>query len=45
MAKTKLLVQNTPITLTRIDESDFISLTDIARVKNPAEWFPNNDNA
>ena len=37
MAKTKLLVQNTPITLIRIDASDYLSLTDIARVKNPAE--------
>lgn len=37
MAKTKLLVQNTPISLTRINDSDFISLTDIARVKNPDE--------
>ena len=35
--KTQLLVQNTPITLTRIDASNYLSLTDIARVKNPAE--------
>jgi len=33
MAKTKLLVQNMPITLARIDECDYISLTDIARQK------------
>lgn len=37
MAKTKLLVQNMPITLACIDESDYISLTDIARVKNSDE--------
>jgi hypothetical protein len=37
MAKIKLLVQNMPITLARIDECDYISLTDIARVKNSAE--------
>lgn len=37
MAKTKLLVQSIPITLTRIDDSNYISLTDIARVKNPDE--------
>jgi hypothetical protein len=36
MAKTKLVVQDMPITLTRIEESDYFSLTDIARVKNPA---------
>ncbi len=33
----KLLVQNILVNLTRINDSDFISLTDIARVKNPAE--------
>ncbi|MDK9718785.1 MAG: KilA-N domain-containing protein [Trichlorobacter sp.] len=37
MSKTKLLVQNTQISLTRINDSDFISLTDIARVKNSDE--------
>lgn len=37
MANTKLLVQNTQITVTRINDSDFISLTDIARIKNPDE--------
>lgn len=35
--KNKLMVQETMISLTRINDSDFISLTDIARVKNPAE--------
>jgi hypothetical protein len=37
MVNTKLLVQNALITLTRINDSDFISLTDIARIKNPDE--------
>ena len=35
--KGKLLVQNTLVSFTRIEQSDFISLTDIARVKNPDE--------
>jgi hypothetical protein len=35
--KGKLLVQNTFVSFTRIEQSDFISLTDIARVKNPDE--------
>ncbi len=32
--KGKLLVQNTLVSFTRIEQSDFISLTDIARVKD-----------
>ena len=34
VSKGKLLVQNTIISFTRIEQGDFISLTDIARVKN-----------
>lgn len=37
MSKNKLIVQETVVSLTRVNDSDFISLTDIARVKNPAE--------
>ena len=37
MTKGKLLVQNTLVSFTRIEQRDFISLTDIARVKNPDE--------
>jgi len=33
----KLLVQDTLVSFTRIEQSDFISLTDIALVKNPDE--------
>ncbi len=35
--KGKLIVQNTIVSFTRIEQGDFISLTDIARVKNPNE--------
>ena len=37
MTKGKLMVQNTIVSFTRIEQGDFISLTDIARVKNPDE--------
>lgn len=37
MKKTQIAVNDTLVTLTRIDGKDFISLTDIARFKNPAE--------
>ena len=37
MAKGKLIVQDTIVSFTRMDQGDFISLTDIARVKNPNE--------
>ncbi|MHB1247098.1 MAG: KilA-N domain-containing protein [Sulfuriferula sp.] len=37
MSKNKLIVQEMVDSLTRINDSDFISLTDIARVKNPTE--------
>jgi hypothetical protein len=37
MAKGKLIVQDTIVSFTRMDQDDFISLTDIARVKNPDE--------
>lgn len=37
MKKTQINVQSTVITLIRVNERDFISLTDIARVKNPDE--------
>ena len=37
MASTKLIVQNMIVSIMRIDQSDYISLTDIARVKNPDE--------
>lgn len=37
VSKNQLIVQQTIVTLTRINESDFISLTDIARVKNASE--------
>jgi len=37
MIKNKLIVQNTIVSITRIEQSDYISLTDIARVKNPNE--------
>ena len=36
-AKGQLLVQNTVISFTRIQQGDFISLTDIAKVKNADE--------
>jgi hypothetical protein len=36
-SKGSLLVQNTLVSFTRIEQGDFISLTDIARVKNPDE--------
>jgi hypothetical protein len=36
-AKGQLLVQNTVVAFTRIEQSSFLSLTDIARVKNPDE--------
>jgi hypothetical protein len=35
--KGQLLVQNTIVSFTRIAQGDFISLTDIAKVKNPDE--------
>lgn len=35
--KGQLIVQNTIVSFTRIEQGDFISLTDIARVKNPNE--------
>jgi hypothetical protein len=35
--KGQLLVQNTVVSFARIQQSDFISLTDIAKVKNPDE--------
>lgn len=37
MSKNQLLVQQTIVTLTRVNNSEFISLTDIARVKNSSE--------
>lgn len=37
MTKGQLIVQNTIVSFTRIEQADFISLTDIARVKNPNE--------
>jgi hypothetical protein len=37
ITKGKLLVQDTVVSFTRIEQGDFISLTDIARVKNPDE--------
>jgi len=37
VSKNKLIVQEMVVSLTRINDSDFISLTDIARVKNPTE--------
>ena len=37
MTNTKLIVQNTIVSITRIEQADFISLTDIARIKNPNE--------
>lgn len=37
ITKGKLMVQNTIVSFTRIAQGDFISLTDIARVKNPDE--------
>jgi len=37
MNKTQITVKETLVTLTRIEGSDFISLTDIARFKNQAE--------
>jgi len=33
----KLIVQDTLVSLTRVNEEDYISLTDIARVRNPDE--------
>ncbi len=37
MKKNQILVQQTVVTLTRVDDKDYLSLTDIARVKNPGE--------
>ena len=37
MQNKKILVQNTDITIKQVDKIDFISLTDIARSKNPYE--------
>ena len=37
VTKGQLLVQNTIVSFTRIQQGDFISLTDIAKVKNPDE--------
>jgi len=37
MTKRTLIVQDTVVALTRVEQGDFISLTDIARVKNPSE--------
>ena len=37
MTKGTLIVQDTVVAFTRVKQGDFISLTDIARVKNPAE--------
>jgi hypothetical protein len=37
MTNGKLIVQDTIVSFTRIEQSDFLSLTDIARVKNPDE--------
>ena len=37
MTNTKLIVQNTIVSITRIEQAYFISLTDIAKVKNPNE--------
>ena len=37
IAKWQLLVQNTVVSFTRIQQGDFISLTDIAKAKNPDE--------
>ena len=36
MNKNHLIVQQTIVTITKVNDSDFISLTDIARVKNPS---------
>ena len=33
----KLIVQDTPVSLTRVNAEDYLSLTDIARVRNPDE--------
>lgn len=33
----KLIVQDTLVSLTRVNDDDYISLTDIARVRNPDE--------
>ena len=37
MTQGQLIVQNTIVSFTRIEQGDVISLTDIARVKNPDE--------
>lgn len=37
MIKGKLIVQDTVVAFTRVEQGDFISLTDIAKVKNAAE--------
>ena len=37
MTKGKLIVQDTVEAFTRVEQGDFISLTDIASIKNPAE--------
>lgn len=37
MTKSQLIVQNTIVSITRIEQADYISLADIARVKNPNE--------
>jgi len=37
MTETQLLAQDTSLALARVNDSDFISLADIDRVKNPEE--------
>ena len=37
MIKTKIVVQNTPINVIRVDETDFISLTDLAKYQNSSD--------
>lgn len=37
MTKNKIIVLDTVVSFTRVEKGDFISLTDIARVKNPDE--------
>ena len=37
MIKTKIIVQNTPINVIRVDETDFISLTDLAKYQNSSD--------
>ena len=41
MIKSQIIVQDTPITITQINEEDYISLTDMMKVKEGDFFFHN----